>query len=93
MIKPLFDNILVEEIEAEKKTSSGLLLPDQVSGLTSQYKVIAVGDGKIIEGMFQNTVVKINDIVIINKFSGNEVEVDSKKYRILSEADVLAIIQ
>jgi len=85
-LKPLTDHIVVEPVKAEEITKSGIVLPSSDDQAPEQGIVIAIGSDKKIE-------VKVGDKVIINKFGPTEVKVDNKKYLILSQDDVLAIIE
>ena len=87
-IKPLADRVLVEPLEAETKTASGIIIPDSAKEKPQQGVVIAVGVGKKDEPM----TVKVGDKVLYGKYSGNEISVDGKKYLIMHESDIFAII-
>ena len=88
MIKPLADRVLVEPKEAETKTASGLYIPDTAKEKTQEGKVIAVGPGKKDEPME----VKVGDEVMYGKYAGTEVTVEGKKYLIVKQSDILAIL-
>ena len=88
MIKPLADRVLVEPKEAETKTASGLYIPDTAKEKPQEGKVIAAGPGKKVEPME----VKVGDEVIYGKYSGTEVTVEGKKYLIVKQSDILAIL-
>ena len=88
MIKPLADRVLVEPKEAETKTASGLYIPDTAKEKPSEGKVLAVGPGKKDEPME----VKVGDEVIYGKYAGTEVTVEGKKYLIVKQSDILAIL-
>ena len=87
-IKPLADRVLVEPLEAETKTASGIIIPDSAKEKPQQGVVIAVGAGKKDEPM----TVKVGDKVLYGKYSGNEISVDGKNYLIIHESDIFAII-
>lgn len=88
MIKPLADRVLVEPKEAETKTASGLYIPDTAKEKPQEGKVIAAGPGKKDEPME----VKVGDEVIYGKYTGTEVTVEGKKYLIVKQSDILAIL-
>ena len=88
MIKPLADRVLVEPKEAETKTASGLFIPDTAKEKPQQGTVVAVGSGKKDEPME----VSVGDEVIYGKYAGTEVTVDDKKYLIVKQSDILAIL-
>ncbi len=88
MIKPLADRVLVEPKEAETKTASGLYIPDTAKEKPQEGKVIATGPGKKDEPME----VKVGDEVLYGKYAGTEVTVEGKKYLIVKQSDILAIL-
>ena len=94
MLKPLADHIIVEAVVKVEKTSSGIYLPDTAAKEKPQTgKVIAVGKGKVLEnGTRVEPEVKVGEVVVFAKYSGTEVKVDEKEYLILSERDILAVL-
>ena len=88
MIKPLADRVLIEPKEAETKTASGIFIPDSAKEKPQQGTVIAVGPGKKDEPME----VKVGDVVLFGKYAGTEVAVEEKKYLIVKQSDILAIL-
>ena len=88
MIKPLADRVLIEPKEAETKTASGIFIPDTAKEKPQQGTVLAAGPGKKDEPME----VKVGDVVLYGKYAGTEVTVDDKKYLIVKQSDILAII-
>ena len=88
MIKPLADRVVIEPKEAETKTASGIYIPDTAKEKPQQGKVVAAGPGKKDEAME----VKVGDVVLYGKYSGTEVTVDDKKYLIVKQSDILAIL-
>lgn len=94
-IKPLSDHILIEPINTEQKTQSGILLPETAEKeRPEQGKVIAVGSGKkTSSGKIIPLDVKTGDVVIFTKYGPNEIEIDEKKYLIAREEDILAILE
>ena len=88
MIQPLADRVLIEPKEAETKTASGIFIPDTAKEKPQQGTVIAVGPGKKDEPME----VKVGDVVLFGKYAGTEVAVEEKKYLIVKQSDILAIL-
>ena len=88
MIKPLADRVLIEPKEAEKQTAAGLYIPDTAKEKPQQGTVLAAGPGKKDEPME----VKEGDVVLFGKYAGTEVSVDDKKYLIVKQSDILAIL-
>ena len=93
MLKPLGDRIVIELIEAEEKTSSGIVVPDSAKEKPQEGKVIAAGTGRVLEnGQRIDLEVKEGDRIIFSKYAGTEVKYEGNEYLILRESDVLAII-
>ncbi len=90
-LKPLDDRVVVEPTEAEDKTAGGILLPDTAKQKPQQGKVVAVGPGKLGEdGNRLPLALKVGDTVLFGKYSGSDVEVSGKEFKILRESDILA---
>ncbi|MCM3088434.1 chaperonin GroES [Bhargavaea ginsengi] len=93
MLKPLGDRIIIELIEAEETTSSGIVLPDSAKEKPQEGKVIAVGTGRYLDnGTKVELEVKEGDRIIFSKYAGTEVKYGGEEYLILRENDVLAIL-
>lgn len=89
MIKPLADRVLVEPQEAQTMTAAGLYIPDTAKEKPQQGTVVAVGPGKKDEPME----LKASDVVLYGKYSGTEVSDAGKKYLIMKQSDILAIVE
>lgn len=87
-IKPLADRVLIEPAAAEEKTIGGIIIPDTAKEKPLQGKVVATGNGTKDEEM----VVKEGDTVLYGKYAGTELEYDSKKYLVMRQSDILAIL-
>jgi chaperonin GroES len=93
-LRPLGDKLLVKRVEAESKTKSGIVLPDTAKEKPKRGKVIAIGDGKRLEnGEKAPFAVKKGDEVIFTSYAGTEIKIDGEEVLILSEDDVLAIVE
>ncbi len=93
MIKPLGQRVLLEKVEVEKKTLSGIILPDNVNDEKNFATVIATGTGKKLEnGNRENFDVKVGDKVIYSQYAATETKIDGKKYMVVDEKDILAIL-
>ncbi|HPX33194.1 MAG TPA: co-chaperone GroES [Erysipelotrichaceae bacterium] len=93
MIKPLNDNVLLKIATVETKTASGIILNVSDKEEKNIGIVIAVGDGKIVEGKQVLPIVKENDKVIFDKYAAIEVEYLNEKYLIVPETGILAVIE
>ncbi|HHY20635.1 MAG TPA: co-chaperone GroES [Bacilli bacterium] len=93
MLKPLGDRVVIELVETEEKTASGIVLPDSAKEKPSEGKVVAVGTGRVLDnGERVALEVKENDTIIFSKYAGTEVKYQGKEYLILRESDILAVI-
>ena len=94
-IKPLEDRILVQTLEAEQTTASGLVIPDTAKEKPQEGKVLAVGPGRFDEDGEKRIPldIKVGDIVIYSKYGGTEVKYDGEEYLLLSARDVLALVE
>lgn len=91
-VKPLSDNILIQPL-AEKKTPSGIVIPETAKEKPQEGKVVAVGPGRYEDGELIKPEVKKGDKVIYKKWGGNEVKVDNKEYLIVKAEDILAVLE
>jgi len=93
-LKPLGDRLIVEPIEQEEMTASGIVLPETAKEKPMQGKVLAAGPGARKEdGSRAKLDVNVGDKVLYAKYAGTEVKLDGKKYLILKETDILAIVE
>ena len=93
-LRPLGDKIIVKRLEAETKTKSGIVLPDSAKEKPKRGKVIAIGDGKRLDsGERAPFSVKKGDEVLFTSYAGTEIKVDGEELLIMSEDDVLAIVE
>lgn len=93
-IKPVEDNILIEPLERETTTASGIVIPDSVKEKPQQGKVLAVGPGKKDdEGRLITVDIKVGSVVLYKKWGGNEIKASGKEYLIIRSEDVLAVIE
>ena len=91
-IKPLFDKIVVEAVESEEKTAGGLFLPDSAKEKPQSAKVLAVGPGGMVDGKEVTMQIKVDDIILYNKYAGSDFKLDGKEVTILRQSDVLAVL-
>jgi len=94
-LKPLSDRVVIKPLEREEITKSGIVLPDTAKEKPQEGLVEAVGNGRFIEatGKREPVDVKVGDRVLYAKYSGNEVKIDEVDYLIVSEKDILAVVQ
>lgn len=93
-MQPLFDNIIVKRIEEDEKTKGGIVLPDTIDKEKPQKgEVIAVGEGKTTDDGKKITMqVKVGDKVLFRKYSPDEIKMDNEEYLVMTQSDVIAII-
>ena len=87
-IKPLADRVLIEPAEAETKTASGIIIPDNAKEKPQKGTIVAVGN----DSKDETPTVKVGDTVLYGKYAGTELKLDGKDYLIMRESDILAII-
>ncbi|HOK66522.1 MAG TPA: co-chaperone GroES [Anaerohalosphaeraceae bacterium] len=93
-IRPLADKVLIQRVEAENKTAGGIVLPDTAKEKPRRGKVIAVGEGKLLEdGKRAEMTVKKGQEVLFASYAGTEIKIDGKEYLIMDESDIMAIIE
>jgi chaperonin GroES len=93
LLRPLGDRVIIELVEAEEKTSSGIVLPGSAQEKPQEGKVIAVGNGLIRDnGQRTELDVKEGDRIIFSKYAGSELKYEGKEYLILRENDILAVL-
>ncbi len=94
MLKPLGDRIVVKAIEADEKTSGGIVLPDSAKERPQTAEVLAVGPGKTLDnGTVAAMEVKVGDKVVYSKYGGTEIKVDGQEVIILRQDDILGIVE
>ena len=92
-IKPLFDKVVLKATVAEETTKSGILLTGSAKEKPQTSEVVAVGPGGLVNGNEVKMTVKVGDKVIVGKYSGTEIKIDGEEYSIVSQSDILAIIE
>ena len=90
---PLFDKVVLKQLEAEETTKSGIVLTGQQKEKPSQAEVIAVGPGGVVDGKEITMQVKAGDKVIYSKYAGTEVELDNETFIVVKQNDILAVIE
>ena len=93
-VVPLNDKIVVKRLEAEEKTAGGIVLPDTAKEKPRQGKVLSLGDGKRLDnGKRAGFQVKEGDRVLFTSYAGNEVTIDGEELLIMTEDDILAVVE
>jgi len=92
-VQPLADRVLVKVLDAEEKTTGGIVIPDSAKEKPQQAEVVAVGKGKVQDGKTIALEVVVGDKVLYGKYSGTEFSVEGEEYLMLREEDILAIVK
>lgn len=92
-LKPLFDKVVLKKVEVEQTTKAGIVLPGSAQEKPQVSLVVAVGPGGLVDGKEVAMTVKVGDRVIIGKYTGTEVKLDGTDYQIVSQADILAVVE
>ena len=93
-IRPLHDRVIVKRLEEERKTASGIVIPDTAAEKTDQGEVIAVGKGKVgDDGKIRALEVKVGDKVLFGKYAGQSVKIKGDEYLVMREEDIMGVIE
>ena len=92
-IKPLLDRVVLKQIEREEKTQSGILLPVTAKEKPAIARVVAVGEGGVVDGQEVKMLLKPGDKVLYSKYAGSEVKIENEEYIVIKQTDVLAILE
>lgn len=93
-IRPLHDRVVVRRLEEERKTASGIVIPDAAAEKPDQGEVVAVGNGKILEsGSVRPLEVKVGDKVLFGKYSGQTVKVQGEELLVMREEDIMGVVE
>ena len=92
-IKPLGDRVVIQKLEAETTTKSGILLTGTAKEQPQEAKVVAIGPGAMLEGKRVPMDVEVGNKVLYSKYAGTDVKVDGEEYIILKQDDILAIVE
>lgn len=93
-IRPLHDRVIVKRLEEERKTASGIVIPDTAAEKPDQGEIIAVGNGKILEsGEIRKLDLKVGDRVLFGKYAGQTVKVHGEELLVMREEDIMGVIE
>ncbi|WP_242344340.1 co-chaperone GroES [Anaeromyxobacter terrae] len=93
-IRPLQDRIIVKRVQEEEKTKGGIIIPDSAKEKPIEGKVLAVGNGKVLEdGKVRPLDVKAGDRILFSKYAGTEIKIDGEEHLIMREDDILGVIE
>ncbi|HVC48651.1 MAG TPA: co-chaperone GroES [Burkholderiales bacterium] len=93
-IRPLHDRVIVKRLEEERKTASGIVIPDTAAEKPDQGEIIAVGNGRILDnGQVRKLDVKVGDRVLFGKYSGQTVKVSGEELLVMREEDIMGVVE
>ena len=92
-LKPLLDKVVLKKVEALETTKSGIMLPDSAKEKPEVSVIVAVGPGGVVDGKEVVMTLKEGDKVITGKYTGTEVKLDGVDYTIVSQSDMLAVVE
>ena len=93
-IRPLHDRVIVRRLEEERKTASGIVIPDSATEKPDQGEILAVGKGKVSDdGSLRALEVKVGDKVLFGKYSGQTVKIDGEELLVMREEDIMGVIE
>jgi chaperonin GroES len=93
-LRPLHDRVIIKRLDNERKTASGIVIPDSAAEKPDQGEVMAVGNGKVgDDGKVRAMAVKVGDKVLFGKYSGQTVKVDGDELLVMREEDIMAVVE
>lgn len=93
-IRPLYDRVVIKRVEQQRKTASGIVIPDTATEKPEQGEVVAVGSGKVLQdGTVRALEVKVGDQVLFGKYAGQTVKIDGEELLVMREDDVMGIVE
>ena len=92
-LRPLFDKVVLKQVEAVETTKAGIILPGSAQEKPQVSEIVAVGPGGIVDGKEVVMTVNVGDKVITGKYTGTEVKLDGVEYTIVSVSDILAVVE
>lgn len=92
-LRPLFDKVVLKREEAQETTKAGIILPDSAKEKPEVFEVIAVGPGGLVDGKEVVMSLKVGERVIAAKYSGTQVKLEGTEYTVISQSDILAVVE
>ena len=93
-LRPLHDRVIIKRLDNERKTASGIFIPDNAAEKPDQGEILAVGNGKVgDDGKVRALAVKVGDKVLFGKYSGQTVKVDGEDLLVMREEDIMAVVE
>ncbi|MET0507476.1 MAG: co-chaperone GroES [Burkholderiaceae bacterium] len=93
-LRPLHDRVIIKRLDNERKTTSGIVIPDNAAEKPDQGEVLAIGNGKVNDdGKVRPLAVKVGDRVLFGKYSGQAVKVEGEELLVMREEDIMAVVE
>ena len=93
-LRPLHDRVIIKRLDYERKTASGIVIPDNAAEKPDQGEILAVGNGKVgDDGKVRPLGVKVGDKVLFGKYSGQSVKVEGEELLVMREEDIMAVVE
>jgi chaperonin GroES len=93
-LRPLHDRVIVKRLDTERKTSSGIVIPENAAEKPDQGEILAVGNGKVgDDGKVRALAVKVGDKILFGKYSGQTVKVEGEELLVMREEDIMAVVE
>ena len=92
-LRPLLDKVVIKRVEAQETTTAGIILPDSAKEKPEVFEIVAVGPGGIVDGKEVVMTLNAGEKVIAAKYAGTQVKLDGEEYTIISQADILAVVE
>ena len=92
-LRPLLDKVVIKRVEAQETTKAGIILPDSAKEKPEVFEIVAVGPGGIVDGKEVVMTLKAGEKVIAAKYAGTQVKLEGEEYTIISQADILAVVE
>ena len=93
-LRPLHDRVIIKRLDNERKTTSGIVIPENAAEKPDQGEILAVGNGKVgDDGKVRALAVKVGDKVLFGKYSGQTVKVDGDELLVMREEDIMAVVE
>jgi chaperonin GroES len=93
-LRPLHDRVIIKRLDNERKTTSGIVIPDNAAEKPDQGEILAVGNGKVgDDGKVRAMAVKVGDKVLFGKYSGQAVKVEGEELLVMREEDIMAVVE
>ncbi len=92
-LRPLLDKVVLKEVETEETTSAGIILPGSAKEKPQISEIVAVGPGGLVNGEKVEMYLKVGERVITAKYTGTQVKLDGVEYTVVSQSDILAVVE